>query len=37
MYGARKVDKIINDYINIIIVDNIIEGNKDIVINQLVV
>ena len=37
MYGARKVDKIINDYINNIVVDNIIDGNKEIVINQLVV
>lgn len=37
IYGARKIDKIINDYLNSVIIDNIMEGNKEIVINQLVV
>jgi len=35
-YGARKVDKVISDYLENIIIDNIINGTNDIKINNLV-
>ena len=35
MYGARKIDKIISEYINVNIIDNIINGNKNIYIDSI--
>ena len=35
-YGARKVDKVISDYLENIIIDNIINGTSNIKINKLV-